>query len=357
MKAPNGFGGIVKLKGNRRRPYQVRITVGWEIKNGKHKQITKTLGYYEKRKDAMLALAEYNANPYDLDSANITFKEAWENWSKKYFELHPNAEDNLRSIYKRCEPLYDMKMKDIKTHHLQAIMDKVSHMSNETQTKTKFLFKRTFKYALENDIVTKDYSQFITIVPKARNVRSKYFTKDEIKLVLDNLDYTIDFPIGRKKYAPLNLTDSVLILLYTGMRIGELLITKVEDVDLENRTINVRGTKTKNAERVVPIHKDLIPILERNLYGEYLVENSNGKPIEYDPYKKYFFDKYMKHLGLTHTPHTLRHTFASLMDSAGVSASSVTLKRIMGHANSSVTEHYTHKEISELIDAIDKLKL
>lgn len=358
MKAPNGYGGIVKLKGNRRKPFQVRITTRWEIApNGKPKQVIKTLGYFEKRKDAMLALAEYNANPYNLDTVNITFKEAWENWTPKYFKTYPNAETNLRSTYKRCKPLYDMKLKDIKAHHLQAVMDTVAHMSEETQTKLKFIFKRTFKYALENDVVNKDYSQFVTITPKKKDVSNKYFTSDELQLVFDNLDYTVDFPISKKRYASLNLTDSLIMMLYTGVRVGELLNIKVDDVDLENKTINVEGTKTKNAKRVVPIHDKLIPILNRNLNGTYLIENANGKPIHYDQYKKYFFDPYMKFLGLTHTPHALRHTFASLMDSAGVSASSVALKRIMGHANSSVTEHYTHKEIQELLKEINKLKV
>ena len=68
IKAPNGYGNISKLSGNRRRPWWVRITIGWEIneETGKAKQLTSTLGYYASRKEAMIALAEYHQNPIDL---------------------------------------------------------------------------------------------------------------------------------------------------------------------------------------------------------------------------------------------------------------------------------------------------
>ena len=79
--------------------------------------------------------------------------------------------------------------------------------------------------------------------------------------------------------------------------------------------------------------------------------------LKYDQYKKHFFDPYMESLGVSHTPHALRHTFVSLMDSCGVSSNSVVLKRIVGHSNSNVTELYTHKDVTDLIDAIDKLQV
>lgn len=358
MKAPNGYGSVSKLSGNRRRPFQVRITIGWELnEKGKSVQKYKTLGYFEKRKDALLALAEYNANPYDLTSKDLTFAEIYKRWSEPHFERFPSSKGGIQAAYKRCAPLYDIKMKDIKTAHLNEIMKTVSEMSEESQLKVKTVFKNNFKYALENDIISKDYSQFVKITPKKSKKKQKFFTKDEIFLLFQFSDFKVNFPISKKSYKELNLTDTALMLLYTGMRIGELLEIKLQDIDFINETIHIRGTKTENADRVIPIHKELLPILEKYKENEYLVQNSNGKPIKYDPYKKYFFDPYMEHLGLSHTPHALRHTFISLMDSAGVPASSVALKRIIGHSNADVTEHYTHKEIEELREKINMLKV
>ena len=361
IKAPNGYGNISKLSGNRRRPFWVRITTGWEIneETGKAKQLTSTLGYYASRKEAMIALAEYHQNPIDLTRKTLTFAEVWDIWTPPHFKKYPSSAAGLRSAYKRCAPLYDMQMADIKKVHMQDILDGMNHMSEESQGKEKSIFKNAFKYCIENDIVTKDYSQFLVITPpkKKKAAKEKFFTAEELGAVFGSQDFAVQFPTGKKSYAELQLADTVLIMLYTGMRIGELLGVKTEDVDLAQRIIHVRGTKTENADRIVPIHRELAPILSKRLDGEHLIENANGKPIKYDQYKKHFFDPYMESLGVSHTPHALRHTFVSLMDSCGVSSNSVVLKRIVGHSNSNVTELYTHKDVTDLIDAIDKLQV
>ena len=63
MKLPNGYGSIIKLSGNRRKPYQVRITKGFTDEG---KQIYMYLGYFAKRDEALIALSEYNSSPYDI---------------------------------------------------------------------------------------------------------------------------------------------------------------------------------------------------------------------------------------------------------------------------------------------------
>lgn len=334
------------MKGNRRRPYWVRVTVGWAIneKTGKAKQLTKTLGYYATRKEAMLALAEYNANPYDLANTSMTFEQVWEKWTPKHFEKYPSSEKGLTIAFKKCTPIHKMKMTDIKTAHLQKIMDSISHQSTQTQVKLKTVFNNTFKYAMENDIIKKDYSDFVTINRvDSKSNKEKFFTRDQIKLILSHDDE--------------ELVDTVIILLYTGMRIGELLPLKCEDINLEERIIHVRGTKTDNADRYVPIHKNLVPYLVKRMGNEYLIPNSKGKPLQYSNYRAHFFTPFMKKLGLDQTVHATRHTFISRMDACGVTADSVVLKRIVGHSNSSVTEHYSHKTHEDLIEAIDKFKL
>lgn len=70
MKLPNGFGTVYKLSGNRRNPYVAKKTKGWENdpKTGKSKQLYTVVGYYPTRKEALTALAEFNANPYDVNA-------------------------------------------------------------------------------------------------------------------------------------------------------------------------------------------------------------------------------------------------------------------------------------------------
>ena len=87
MRNPNGYGGISKLPGNRRNPFRVRVTTGWDLTpDGKQKQLLQTLGYYPTRKEAMMALAEYNQNPYDLNNKKITFETCY-----NYMAIRNNA--------------------------------------------------------------------------------------------------------------------------------------------------------------------------------------------------------------------------------------------------------------------------
>lgn len=345
MKNPNGYGGITKLSGNRRKPFWVRITAGWDITpTGKQKQIYKTLGYYASRKEAMLALAEYNLNPYDLANAELTFEDCYEKWTVKHFEKYPSSETGLRSAFKKCEPIQKMKMSEIRTAHLQMVMDSIAHQSTQTQVKLKTVFNKTFEFAMENDIIKKDYSSFVKVSRnETKKDKSKFFTKDDIKLILSH--------VGERD------VDTLVILLYTGMRISELLSLKSEDVDLEKRIIHVRGTKTDNADRFVPIHKELIPYIEKRIGNEYLITTPRGKSYIYNNYRTHFFLPFMEKLGLNQTIHATRHTFISAMDASGIGADSVVLKRIVGHSNSTVTEGYTHKTHDDLIEAIDKFKL
>ena len=348
MRNPNGFGSISKMNDKRRRrPWRVRVTAGYEIdeRTGTHKQIIKTLGYCASRKEAMQMLAEYNKNPYDLAQKDITFAEVYEIWSSDHFKRHPSTRVPTTSMYKHCASLYGMKMKDIRLSHLQTVMNALEGKSRATQTVVKTIFNNVFGYCMKNDIIQKDYSQFVqkTFTTK-KSVHDKFFTQDQIRAVMNSQDFT---------HRESNYADVVLLLLYTGMRINELLTLKCCDIDLDKRIINLHGTKTEAAERIIPIHKEIAPIISARMGGEYLIMK-NDKPVPYMTFYLYW-SEYMKHLGIPHTPHATRHTFISAMDDCNITG--VVMKRIAGHANKSVTEHYTHKSIEQLIDAIDKLKL
>ena len=72
MKNPNGYGSVVKLSGNRRNPFVVRKTVGY---NEKAYPIYDVIAYCKTREEGNIILAEYNKNPYDIDAAKITMQE------------------------------------------------------------------------------------------------------------------------------------------------------------------------------------------------------------------------------------------------------------------------------------------
>ena len=69
MRNPNGYGSVSKLPGNRRRPYRVRKTIGW---NEKGHPVYQLLGYTTTREEGMILLASYNKDPWNVDKVSMT---------------------------------------------------------------------------------------------------------------------------------------------------------------------------------------------------------------------------------------------------------------------------------------------
>lgn len=352
MRLPNGYGSIRKLSGKRRRPFQVLVTTGWDYKDGKAKQIQKPIGYFETRPEAMIALAEYNKSPYDIDAKTTTFDDIYIKAIKPNVDqMKFNSAKSWKAAYGHTKPLHNMRMVDIKKAHLQAIIDSKADGSKGVQNNIKKLFRAVFKYALENDIITKDYSQFIDITAKDENKKVKIpFTKEEIALLWENIDYT-----DTKKYTKVQTVDSMIILIYTGLRINEMLALKVEDINLEERIITVNGTKTDAAERITPIHKDIIPLIEKRIAqgNEYLITH-DGKPITDAAYRLSIFSRICDHFGMVHKPHDCRKTFVTFAKKCKLD--DLRIKKMVGHASHDITEDvYTHVFKEDLVKDIDKL--
>ena len=338
MRFPSGYGGIVKLQGKRRRPYQVRITKGYSEDTGK--QIYMYLGYFSKREEAIEALAEYNASPYDITKETITFAEVYEKWSRQHFiKVSKSAVENYSNAYRK----YKMRFKDIRLTHLQGIIDNCG-MAPPTRAVIKTLFKVLFTFAMKNDIVDKDYAQYVDVGQREGKINRTPFTQEEIDKMfkyVNELDYL----------------DTILIMIYSGLRIGELLDIKIENVHLDERYM-IGGLKTRAGKnRIIPINKKIEPFIrryyEKNKDKEYLIINSLGRKMTYSNYRREKWDNIMEKLEMEgHRPHDARHTFASLMNTARANA--LCIKRIMGHSSQDLTEDvYTHKTIEQLIEAVD----
>lgn len=345
MRMPSGYGSIIKLKGNRRRPYQVRVTQGW---TNDGKQVYAYLGYYAKKEEACIALSEYNSSPYDITKETITFSEVYKKWSNEHFtKVSDSSIERYGNAYRKyCKSLYKMRFKDIRLTHLQGVIDECG-MRHPTKSCIKTLFNVLYTFAMKNDIVEKDYAQYVDIGTVEEKYDRRPFNKEEIEKLFQYVDQ-IDY------------IDTILIMIYTGLRIGELLDIKIENVHLEERYMT-GGLKTKAGKnRIIPINKKIEPFIrkyyEKNKDNTYLVTNSFNKQMKYSNYRREKWDNIMEKMQFDteHRPHDARHTFASLMDSAG--ANKLCIKRIMGHSSPDITDRvYTHKTIQELIQAIDMI--
>lgn len=354
-KLPNGYGTIYKMTGKRSKPFRAMKTDKWvlDATTGKSKQIRITVGYYATREEAMIALADFNENPYDIKTDSITFSEVYEKWSENYFPAlsNPSSIRTVKAAYAYCNGLYDMRMRDIRVSHLEGtILD--AQVGDSTKGRIKSLFNMMYKYAVAHDIVDKDYASVMFAngnpIKRGRTKEVIPFTQEEVLLLWDNINVAF--------------ADMVLIGIYTGWRPQELAILKVADIDLEAGTM-LGGLKTDAGKnRIVPIHSLIRPLIENRMreaaamQSEFLFNDANGQQGTYMTYDKYRkrFDKVMKHLKLSHRPHETRHTFITKAKSCNMDE--YILKLIVGHAIDDITEKvYTHRTIEQLKAEMEKI--
>lgn len=347
MKNPNGYGSVVKLSGNRRRPFEVRVNTHMDER---YYPVYDVLGRFSTREDAMIALAEYNRNPYSITDRNITFSQLYEKFYKNKYEYSGKTYSQssmacTKSAYSYCSALYNLAYSKLRTDDFRTILnqtnDKGKPLSHALQEHIKNLFSQMDKFALQNDIIEKGYSSFASITVSEDDIPGVPFTQEELQILWDNKD----FP----------WVDSILIYIYSGWRVSELILMPTENIDLITGTFK-GGLKTDAGKnRIVPIHSKIRGFVEHRLANHGVLFSLNRKPVTTSQYTQ-IFKRTLKSIGITtyHTPHDCRHTFTSLLDSAGVNQ--VCIDRLIGHASKSLTTRiYTHKSIEELRQAIEMI--
>ena len=349
MKLPNGYGSISKLSGNRRCPWRVRKTDGWEIVDGNLKQKFINIGYYESKSKALQALADFNKDPYDLHHDTITFAEVYDKWSDKKFEgISYSNVKGYEAAYRLCSDIQNMRFVDVKLDIIQRIADN-SGKNTPTLKKYKILMKALFDYAVIHGIIPKERNivEYLDI-SKAGNPNSfdrKPFDKKEVKKIWESID--------TNEYVSV-----ILMLIYTGARIGEFLDLKKENINLEERCFHIVESKTEAGIRTVPIAKKILPFFEHWMNKnkcEYLISTPQGKHFDYRNYYDSYWKPLVNAMGMeSHRPHDTRHTCISLLTTAKVDERFI--QKIVGHKGQNVTRNvYTHLEIQELIQEIDKI--
>ena len=350
MKLPNAYGSVYKLSGKRRNPWVARKTVGWKQipKKLRAYPIYEYIGYYPTKSEALQALASYNEDPYDLHAKTITFEEVYEKWSEIHYATIKNS-NGYKAAYKTSEPLHNMKFQDIKLDHLQKVVDE-SGKNTPTLKTLKNLWGLMYDYAVIHEIVNPDKREMVKYVniSKPGNPNSfdrKPFSKKEIKTLWDAQE--------SNQYLSV-----VLMLIYTGVRIGELLDLEKKDIHLDERWFYVKESKTESGIREVPIAEKLVLFFEYWMTKDdcdYLISTPDGKPFQYRNYYDSYWIPLMKDLNLSkYTPHCTRHTCISLLTEAGVDER--VIQKIVGHKGQNVTQVvYTHLDLPIKLEAINKI--
>lgn len=322
MKNPNGYGSVIKLSGNRRKPYIARITTGW---NDKGHPIYCILDSFATRQEAMICLAEYNDAQYSVDYRQITMRELFDKLREiEYPRMGKSLQASLNAAYGHCGRLHGVKYRQIKKYMMQRAIDDCPRAA-QTKANIKNLFSHLDALARELDVIKSGYADLLT-VPTPAPAEKQVFTAEEIAKLW--------------KHEDIDGAQIALMLIYTGFRKNELYSAAV---DLDALTFTGGNKSRAGKKRVVPIH----PAIEHIVRGSALL----GKTARALDAR---FAAAMDALGMEHTPHDARHTFRTELQRQKVDK--VIIDRLMGHKGRDVGEEvYTHITLDELREAVNKL--
>lgn len=359
VKNPNGFGTVRKLSGARRKPWAVYAPPAFLP--GSLTKKRKLIGCYTTRAEAMLALSEWHNTPtstYDVSNEEITLEQLRTEYVNiKYSSISKSTQATYNAAWRYFEEFYHAKVKNLRSSHFQAVVDSATLQgrSHSSLHKIKVFAVLLENYAMQNDIIDKNYAQFI-ILPKHSEKEKEYFNDIELKKLekaADNGD---------------ECAQAIIIMCYTGWRLNEFLSLTPFSYDEKSKTLT-GGMKTQAGKnRVVPVNLKIQPYLDNwlNKGGETIVcrENEVGRkgnkktvlvPVSDKFFYKNWYYPTLEKLEIRRlTPHATRHTFISMLHKVG--ADKWDIQRLAGHSSDTVTNKvYTHVDLTQLKNAINLL--
>lgn len=293
---PNGFGSITYLSGNRRRPYWVKKTTGF---NSAGHPIYLTIGYFETFDEAFVALCEYNHEPYDVKGREMTFSEVAEKWATDHIEqgsLSEHTIANYRASEKKCETISNRRIVDITADELQDLVGKQAIGSQKEIIK---YLHQVFRLALQKEIIKKDPTTYLHTTGTIETKRNP-FTVDEVRAIWNMPES--------------EMRNGTLIMLYTGMRVSEF-----STISEMHENYIVAGEKTKAGKnRIIPLHTKIRPLMQSCPRWS---ESPHREFVKMFP---------------GHSPHDCRRTFISRCVECGIDGT--VARKITGHAGKDVHE-------------------
>ena len=371
-----------KKTNTRRADGRIAVQVYVGSVNGKRKY--KTV-YGKTQKEAEQKAAELRAQLHrgvDLISSNRTFRF----WAERFLKTKKNSvsagwyarlEQRVKHFIDRFG---DIELSKIRLCDVQAVLDDFAEnnphsgkpSSKKTMVEYTSLIRQLFKFFAANRIIDRSPLDGLLTVPAGTPAKHRdALTAEQREWILQT---------------PHRAQPAAMIMLYTGLRRGELTALSWSDVDLTAKTITVnksycyqsrkiKSTKTEAGTRTVPIPEFLVAYLQGLSKESVLVfPNTDGKYMNNSSWEK-LWDSYMRALNRkygnfigapsdkrkalpvvisTFTPHCLRHTYATMLYDAGVDV--LTAKEFLGHSDIKTTlSIYTHLSAEKSQSDIGKL--
>ena len=370
-RRPNGSGTVVKLSGRRRKPFCAKVTLDERNTiNGEKKRLV--IGTFETYQEALNALSLYSLTKNNTISKKEAmeidpevYQKVQEKMSKKvptfldiyyildkddFSLLSPHTQNNMHGAIKHLKKLHYLKIDQINLKMIQDVFDE-DGSNHGTQVHMKTICTKVFRYAVVNQYISRDddYTSYIRV--------AKYEESDMHR------PYTINEILALKK-ADTPEAHIMLIFIYTGVRINELLNINRDNIHIDEKcdddgterfiSYMITGSKTKAGKnRIVPIHDDI----KQYVIDELLTSEKRLVDVSYPNFtNRTVLVKVNKLLNTHHTMHDTRKTFATLCQMNNLNV--YIRKKVLGHRMNDITfDVYTNESKNRLWTEINKIKI
>lgn len=370
-RRPNGSGTVVKLSGRRRKPFCAKVTLDERnLTNGEKKRLV--IGTFETYQEALNALSLYSLTVNNTISKKEAmeidpevYQKVQDKMSKKvptfldiyyildkdeFSLLSPQTQNSMHGAIKHLKKLHYLKIDQITLRMIQDVFDE-DGSNHSTQVHMKTICTKVFRYAVVNQCIERndDYTSYIRI--------AKYEESDMHR------PYTINEILALKK-ADTPEAHIMLIFIYTGVRINELLNINRDNIHIDEKcdddgterliSYMITGSKTKAGKnRIVPIHDDI----KQFVIDELLKPEKRLVDVTYANFTtRTVLIKVNKLLNTHHTMHDTRKTFATLCQMNNLNV--YIRKKVLGHRMNDITfDVYTNESKNRLWTEINKIKI
>lgn len=370
-RRPNGSGTVVKLSGRRRKPFCAKVTLDERnLTNGEKKRLV--IGTFETYQEALNALSLYSLTVNNTISKKEAmeidpevYQKVQDKMSKKvptfldiyyildkdeFSLLSSQTQNSMHGAIKHLKKLHYLKIDQITLRMIQDVFDE-DGSNHSTQVHMKTICTKVFRYAVVNQCIERndDYTSYIRI--------AKYEESDMHR------PYTINEILALKK-ADIPEAHIMLIFIYTGVRINELLNINRDNIHIDEKcdddgterliSYMITGSKTKAGKnRIVPIHDDI----KQYVIDELLKPEKRLVDVTYANFTtRTVLIKVNKLLNTHHTMHDTRKTFATLCQMNNLNV--YIRKKVLGHRMNDITfDVYTNESKNRLWTEINKIKV
>ena len=343
----------------------------WEGKNGKWYTYfpDEEKGRIQRERRTRKEIEDLIIDYWKKQEENPTIKKVFNEWNDRRLQLNEigaNTHMKNKQVFKRFYSEFGNKRiaKVSKREWMEFLEEQVAkyNLTAKAFSELKTITKGFLKRAKNKEIIDLNIEEMLFDLEISKSSFKKV-VKDVSKEVYTDEELGKLIPYLKDNWDSRNA--GIMLLFFTGLRVGELVALQHSDINIEEMTINVNKseiripktksgyrykaeekTKTEAGERTVVVHSEYKDILKKinrlNPFGEYVFTDEKGNRLTTNSIRRRL-ERICDKLGIVRkSPHTLRKTYGSILLDNGVDSQFIISQ--MGHTNISCTENYYHKD-------------